>query len=1057
VQLLTNGSSGHNRITLDGTPDDPVERFSGAGYTGFVPSPEAVQEVKVQTGLYDAQYGHGDGVVTNTVLRAGSNNFHGAVYDVFRDTYLNANTYERVPTQSTTTPRGTDRWEQPGGVFEGPVFIPHVYNGRDKTFFMVAYEYLQLEQVLPFSTLVPTVSGTNPHTGVTDTGNVGGDFSNLCSTFNASGICTSGVQIYDPLSVSSGNGNRTPYPWNIIPTASGGLTPINPAGAALMKYLPAPNSTYSPTVNYISSHTSTPNHYYSFVTRVDQQFSQKQHFDATFFKAVAHQQEPNQGFPTAIGPTGMGYIVYRNNEGGSVEDSYVFSPTLVANARFGVIYHPFGLVYPGSTFNLSSLGISGTGLPYQSFPGTQYTDSYLTNESASPATVGGLAAGNTGQISEDTLGSTSFMVAKTLQKHSLRVGFEGNMSRSNVQNPQSGVGVFTFNRQFTQENSSGASGSSCPAPSCVIGSDTTSGNAIASMLLGYPSTGTYGNTIAFALEQKYMAFYIQDDWRVSAKLTVNAGLRWDYESPFTERYNRLNGSFCITCANPLNSALPGGSGVTLNGGITFVNTTASPGRFEAPLIYTHYQPRFGVAYQVTPKIVVRGGVGLVYFNTMDSPANQAAGYSANTAYAATSNSVYPVNSLSSPWPTGVTLPTGSTLGLATQLGQSISYPDPNAVQPKMWQWSTSLQFQLPGQTALQLAYVGNKVSQLPINNNMDSLPTSYMGTSANPLTTAQINALNASVTNPMSGLTGAGQLPSGSTLSSATIKQYLLDVPFPEFLGVTDQYIPSGTALYNALQVTLSKRLSHNFEIQGDFTYSKIMDEQAYLNPQQITGPTFNFRNTTPFRYEDSQPNILSNVFGTYHFAELKSKPLVLRETLGGWKLQGVLRAYNAILINNPGATGGSQYGTSQTYTELVNPKMAYRSYGRFFNTCYENSSGALVYTTVSASGAIVPGCDSTNNNTPAFRANPSFTLNSIGPYMNLRELVHPLMDASLFKTFQITESTTSELRGEFFNVLNTPNFGVPGTTPGSSSYGVVTMTQANDPRLTQLTARINF
>ncbi|MGA3160509.1 MAG: carboxypeptidase-like regulatory domain-containing protein [Terracidiphilus sp.] len=1033
IQVDTNGSSGHNRLTLDGVPDDPSERFSGASYTGFVPSPEAVQEVKVQTGIYDAQFGHGDGVVTNTVLRSGSNKYHGAAYDVFRNTYMNANTYERVPTQATTTHRSNDQWEQPGGVFDGPVRIPHVYNGHDKTFFTVAYEYIQLHATLPYQSLVPTVKGTNPQTSVADNGNLGGDFSNLCSTFNGSGLCTSGIQIYDPTSVASGTGNRTPFAYNIIPSNR-----INAAGAALLGYYPAPNSTYSSTVNYISSDTSNPNKYYSFVTRVDQQFSEKQHLDAKFFKAVLHQFQPNEGFPQAVGPTGYGYTVFRNNEGGSIEDSYVFSPTLVATGRFGVIYHPFGLVYPGNVFNLSGIGMSGTGLPYQSFPGTSSSDSYA-----------GLAAGNTGQISEDTLGSTSLMIAKTIQKHSLRTGFEGNLSRYNVQNPQSGIGVFAFDRRFTQENSSGASGGSCPAPSCVVGSDTTSGNAMASLLLGYPSSGTYGNTIAFALEQKYMALYVQDDWRVSSKLTVNAGLRWDYESPFTERFNRLNGSFCTTCTNPLNSSLPTGSGLTLKGGVTFVNTSSSPGRFQAPQVYTHYQPRVGAAYQITPKLVARGGFGLVYYNTQDSPASEAAGFSNSTSYVATTNNVYPANILSNPWPSGVTLPTGSTLGLSTQLGQSVTYPDPKAVQPKMWQWSASLQIQLPGQLAVQLAYVGNKVSQLPINVNVNGLPASYMGTSATPLTSTQINALNASVTNPMAGLL------SGSSLNGTNIQQYLLYVPYPEFTSVTDQYAPNGSALYNALQIAANKRLSHNFEIQGNFTWSKIMDQNYYLNPQQF--------GLTPTRVQDAQPNLLANLWGTYHFSELKSKPLVVREILGGWKLQGVLRAYNAILINNPGSVsspgnaGGSQYGTSQTYTQLQNPKLGYRSYTRYFNTCYENSSGALVYTTVSGSGAIVPGCDSTNGNVPAFRANPSYTLNSIGPYMNLRELVHPLMDASLFKTFQIRGSLNFEIRGEFFNALNTPNFGVPGTTPGTSSYGIVTMTQQNDPRLTQLTARINF
>ena len=1036
VQVDSNGSSGHNRLTLDGVPDDPSERFSGSSYTGFVPSPESVEEVKVQTALYDAQYGHGDGVVTNTVLRTGSGKFHGAVYDVFRNTYLDANTYERSPNQNALTtgtaltPRGSDQWQQPGGVLDGPIFIPHIYNGRDKTFFMVAYEYLQLHQVLPYTSLVPTTSG-----GITGAGQVGGDFSGLCSAFNPStGICLpgDGIQIYDPNSTQSGTGNRTPYPNNIIPkTAVNGLTPISPAGAALMKYFPAPNSNLSPTVNYISTHTSVPNRYYSFVTRVDHQFSEKQHLDATFFKAVLHQFEPNEGFPTVIGPTGTGYTVYRNNEGGSIEDSCVFSPTLVLNARVGVVYHPFGLVYPGSTFNLGSINISGTGLPYQSFPGTTGSDSYA-----------GLAAGNTGQISEDTLGSTSVMVAKNIQKHSLRIGFEGNLSRYNVQNPQSGVGVFAFNRQFTQENSSGASGTNCPAPSCVVGSDPASGNAMASLLLGYPSSGSYGNTIAYAMEQQYMAFYVQDDWRISDKLTINAGLRWDYESPFTERYNRLNAGFCLTCANPIQASV---TGLTTNGGLTFVNTTASSSRFAAPQEFQHAQPLFGAAYQITPKIVVRGGFGLIYFNTQDSPLSQ--GYSNSTSYVATTNSVFPFTSLSTPWPAGVQLPSGNTLGLSTQLGQGVTYPDPNAVQPKMWQWSASLQTQLPGQIALQIGYAANKVSQLPINASINVLPASFMGTSTAPLTSTQIATLTASVPNPM-----AGKL-AGSSLNGATVQQYLLDVPFPEFTNVTDNYIPAGSALYNALQLSANKQLTHHFEVQGNFTFSKIMDQNMFQNPQS----------QTTLRFEDSQPNVLSNFWGTYHFPDLIGKNSIERETLGGWKVQGVLRADNATKIANPGSvgsgggTGGSQYGTSQTYTQLASPKAAYRSYARFFNTCYENSSGALVYTTVSGSGAVIPGCDSTNNNIPAFRANPSFTLNNIKPYMDVRQLVHPLMDVSLFKTFNIRESLNFEIRGEAFNVMNTPNFGGPGTTPGSSSYGYVTLTQANDPRLIQLTARINF
>ncbi len=391
-------------------------------------------------------------------------------------------------------------------------------------------------------------------------------------------------------------------------------------------------------------------------------------------------------------------------------------------------------------------------------------------------------------------------------------------------------------------------------------------------------------------------------------------------------------------------------------------------------------------------------------------------------------------------PTGVIQPTGNSLGLATLLGQAVNYPDPNSVQPKAWQWTTSLQLQLPARIALQLAYVGMKTSQLPINKSVDNLPASYFGTIAAP---ANGSALLASVTNPL-----AGQL-AGSSLNGATVQQYLLNVPYPQFTSVTDYYIAAGSQLYNALQITVNKPLSRNFEIQGNFTFSKIMDQNVFLNPQA----------TTPFRYLDSQPNLLSNIWGTYHFSELKKMPLYVREVLGGWKLQGVLRADNAPLIGSIPNSTGSQYGTAQTYTMLHSPKLPNpsRSLQRYFNTCYANSSGALVYTTVSSTtGAIIPGCDA-NSSTPAFQLNPEFTLATVGPELNVREQVHPLVDASLFKQFKISERSSFEIRGEFFNAFNTPNFGGPGLTPGSSTYGVVTLTQANDPRLTQLTARINF
>ena len=376
------------------------------------------------------------------------------------------------------------------------------------------------------------------------------------------------------------------------------------------------------------------------------------------------------------------------------------------------------------------------------------------------------------------------------------------------------------------------------------------------------------------------------------------------------------------------------------------------------------------------------------------------------------------------------LPTGSSLGLSTQVGQSITFPDPNHVQPKMMQYSVSTQTQMPGNVLLQIAYVGNKVTNLEINKNINGLPAQYYNQGA-----AEASYLTQLVPNPMAGL-----LP-GSSLNAATIQRQFLLVPFPEFGSVTDNYASKGSVLYNSLQVSATKRLGHGFDMQGNFTWSKIMDTTIYLNPNEDSL-------NSPFRFQDPNPNLVANLFGAYHFTTLSGRPAWERSILGGWSIHGVLRAQNGSLI----ATPGSSSGGAGNVTLIGNPRQGNATYSRFFNTCYLNASGQEVLT----STATGPACDSLSP-TPAFQQHASFVLNNIGPYLNLRELVHPLLDTSVFKTFTLHERLNLEIRGEFFNVLNTPNFGGPGTNPATTSFGLVTLTQQNDPRIGELTVRINF
>jgi hypothetical protein len=989
VAVITDGIAGHNRITIDGIPDDAAERFSGASYTNFVPSPEAVQEVKVENGMFDAQVGHGDGTVTNTVIRTGNNSLHGAAYYVFQDTYLNANTYEKV---GNNQPRNNDQVSQTGLVIDGPVVIPKVYNGRDKTFFMFSFERYATHTAINYNSRVPTAAERN------------GDFSGLCSAFNTSGLCTSGVQLYVPNSPVDASGNRTQYYAN-----NNIASAMNAAGKAFASYLPGPNVTNATALtnpNYISTQTSYPSTYPSFIARFDHAFGQKNKLSVIGFRSGLTQNYPLQGFPKGIGPTnsstGYGYNVARNNRGGSIDDVQQFSSTMALDSRFGVDYHPFGLVYPGNSgYNLASLNMPTAGLPYNTFPGE-----YMNSDG-----YAGLAPGAGGQVSTDALSSLEEILSKTWGRHSVRFGFEGNTSRYNVQNPQSGFGInaqsgagFVFDRSFTQQN-----------VNATVGSEANSGDPMASMLLGYFTTANYNITIAYAMQQIYLAPFVQDDWRVNNKLTLNLGVRWDYESPFTERYNRMISGFCTTCTNPLQGSV---SGLPLKGGLQFVSPS---NRFPYPRDLHNWQPRLGAAYAASAKTVVRAGFGIMFFNTLETP--YSSGYSQATSYTYSANAAVngaSVNTMTNPFPTGVTLPTGNTLALGTALGQSVNFNDQNHVQPRTVDYTLNIQQQLPGNVALQVGYVGARPTRLDVSHNINVLPAQYYN-----LGSAEVTYLNAKVPNPMAGL-----IPGNTTLNGSTIQQYLLLQPYPEFGSVTENYSSIGTAPYNSLQVQISRPMKNHFSLQANFTWDKVMQHTAYINPFD----------TQLESVQDTNSTILANIFGTLQLPKFLSQPFWEREAIGGWQFNSVLHAANGGLISAPGNVN------------IIGPvTQPNPTYSRYFNTCYESTSGALVQSTASA-----PACD-TLSPTPAYQQRLSYTSQTNSTVIGVRQRIHPLLDASLFKKFAIGEGRSFEIRGEFFNILNTPNFGGPGTGIGSSTFGVVTLTQANDPRIGQLTARINF
>ena len=997
VQIVTDGSGGHNRLTLDGIPNDPPERLSGTTYAGFTPSPEAVQEVKVSQSIFDAQIGHGNGTVTDTIIKSGTSNFHGSSYLVFQDTYINANTSEKAHLGQN---RNNDQLNQSGIVVDGPVIIPHFYNGRDKTHFLASFERYSSHTAVNYSSRVPTSAELT------------GDFSGLCNAFNGAGLCTSGIQLYQPNSPIDANGNRTSYfANNNIASA------MTTAGSALASYYPAANvagASAQTSPNYVSTQTSYPSKYPSLVLRFDHDLNTNDKINATYFQAGLTQSYPSQGFTKGISAGGYGYTVYRNTRGGSMDEVHTFSPSFVVDSRFGLEFHPFGLVYPGSqNFNLSSIGISSTGLPFNSFPGVSNGDGYAS-----------LAAGAGGQISESMVGSLNEIATKIIKTHSIRFGFEGNIVRYNVQNPQSGFGNFNFDRRFTQKNWQTG--------------DVNSGDSLADILLGTFTSTSYNIQAAYAMQQIYVAPWLQDDWRVTNKLTLNLGLRWDLELPYTERYNKLATTFCTTCTNPLQASVPG---MALYGGLQFTN---SSNRNPFATDYKAIQPRLGVAYQVARNTVVRGGYGIIYFNTFESPIGT--GFSQTTSY---NNYVTntPVNPLSNPFPNGVVMPTGSSLGLSTALGQNVSFVDPNHVQPRMSQFTLNVQQQLPNSMVLQAGYVGSRPTRIEVNHNINLLPAQYYNQGA-----AEVGILNASVANPMAGL-----IPLSSTLNAAKIAQNLLYLPFPEFGSVTENYSPIGTAPYNALQIQLTRPMKNHYTFTGNLSWQKLMLHNAYLD-------NFAAVNSTLEHVQDGNPNFFGTVYGTYQLPAFEKLAFYQREVLGGWKLNGIMRFSDGALLSAPG-----------NVDIIGNYKQANWSLHRQYNTCYNSVSivnNQAVYAPVNtkqdstSTYNTVTGCDATSS-TPAFQSRLAYTSQSNSTVLHIRQQLHPLVDMSLFKQFALGDKVNFEIRGEFFNILNTPEWGAPGglgssnAGSSSSSYSTTNPTgyfvQSNDARIGQLTARVNF
>jgi hypothetical protein len=968
AQMSSEGIGSQYQIMLNGIPNAPEERASAAIYVGFVPSPDAVEEVTVQTHTYDAQYGHSSGTVVNAVMKGGTNGLHGSLYEFFRNDKLNANSFAG---NAARNPRGVMRWNQPGFVVDGPVRIPKIYNGTDKTFFMLNMEWIRNASPLPYTASYPTQAERT------------GDFSSLV---NASG---QPVLIYDPFTTTLVNGQylRQPFENNIIPTNR-----INKIGQALINEYPLPNLPGTPGgfSNYVVSPNSQQDKYHSVSSRVDHQINEKNRLTMMGFSNVRHQLFPTYGWANpAASP---GYLHFRNNHGGSVDWTNTISPHTVVDVKYGFIFHPFQVGLYGDNYDITKLGFSQSFIsqaPHVNYPGLNISGGYS-------GTIGNAGTGTptTSQYTTTLDHSLSGTVNKTFGKHSLKFGGEMYVMKANNNTPVSSINPFSFSAGFTQQNAQTGS--------------ATAGNPFASLLLGWPSGGGVSATIASAFQQIYEGVFIQDDWRITSRLTLNLGLRWEYESPMSERYNRQNAGFDFNATNPLQSQV---TGLTLKGGLLFTDNN-----HRLPFVrdLNNWGPRFGASYRLGNNTVLRGGFGTNYSVTFQTGGNT--GFSANTGYVGSNDAgITPANGLSNPFPGGILSPTGSSLGLGTQLGQGFTFADPSRTIPKVYNYSFAIQHQFPGQTLVEVAFAGNYATQLPVTKAINFLPRSFYALpgQAIPVPSA---TLVGQVPNPL-----AGKLP-GSSLNNPTIAYQSLQVPYPEFTGISESTHPIGKSLYNSMQVSVEKRMHAGLQGRVSFTWNKIMQETNYLNDQDEWSQLA--------RVQAGEPSKVLTISMTYNVPLFANRKGFLHNVLGGWETSGILRYINGSLVGAPGSV----------FSTGVNPKVDDPTYQHWFNTCTLNTVG------------VRQNCVDANQPV-AFMQTPLYTLRTLsGVLPGIRTEVPTTMDLSLFKTFQIHERAKMQFRANAYNLANTPIFGGPNTTSGVIGIG-----QVNDPRIVELALKLNF
>jgi hypothetical protein len=978
--IINGGRSNTSEVLLDGAES----RNSTTNDINYSPPLETVQEVKVITNNMSAEFGRSGGGVILAASRSGTNKWHGSAYEFLRNDALNANSFSNNRVGLARSPFHRNQY---GGTFGGPVLLPRFgeggrqpgYNGRNRTFFFVAFE--QTKQRSP-QDIIGTVPTLLQRGGIDGTGDF--DFS---QTFDASGNL---VKIYDPRSSSSASTPRTQFSCNgRLNVICNKDSIIDPVARKVLAFFPLPNrSTQSQ--NFVRNMTRS-NDAWKLFLRLDHTVG-KHHFFFTGGRQDNPQSTP--GVTTAYpgdGTNGSPGTAEFHPRTAVLSDTITFRSDLVGEFRTSITRQVFNTHPRSAGFDITQLGFPQSLKDHEEaliFPRFVITDV----DSLGPDRASFFVDA---EFAEEFQGHLTWVRGN----HTIKTGGDFTFMAFNVNRPERPSGLFNFTRAFTQGPLQSNSGSA-------------SGYGFATFLIGPPTSAQITADPTLAASQKFYAFYANDEWKVRRKLTLMLGVRWEYQTPWSDRFNQL-AFFDPNVVEPLTQR---------KGLLRFVGRDGNS-RYQSNPDRNNFAPRVGLAWQFGQSTVLRLGYGIFYY-----PGSGGIGAGASDLgagfLATTSSQSLAISNTPNP---GVTIANSLNVPFvippSTLVGNGITTAFPVWVTPFNQQWNISIQRMITRNTLLEVAYVGSRGEHIWINRNLNAVSAQYI---------ALGTTLDSLVPNPFLDASGNPLITTGSAgrINQKTITYSQLLRPFPQYGDINRFRDPAGDSIYHGATVRINRRVATGLTFQVAYTASKLIDNvtERFSGLSNFIDP--NNLSLSRSVSDEDRSRVLQTSF-VYQFPFGKGQRWLrkglLSSILGNWQTSGIVSYLKGrpVVITATAATHVPGVGATAVRLYSAVLPSGQQSLDRWFDT-------------------------------KAFTNPVPFTLgNDSRTQPNLRGPSEQNFNLSLSRSQRLKEGVNLQFRAEFFNAFNHPRYGEPVGNVNDVNFGKII--SGGNPRQIQFGLRLSF